>query len=249
MDDLGCVYFDMRNPKWTEDEIVLALDLYFRSEFKDMEPTGNGVIELSELLNVLPGQDRKANDKFRNANGVSMKLQNFKAFDPRYDGKGLDRGSRLDQIVFNRYWDDQESLRRRASQLKSIVEYRDKLPGLETVHDDEVPMTVTEGRTIFKLHRTRERDSKIIKRKKEDVLTKTGKLECEACGFDFKKTYGDLGEAFCEVHHRVPLSELQAETKTSLKDLAVVCANCHRMLHRMKEGRSVKALKSLLQQS
>ncbi len=110
-------------------------------------------------------------------------------------------------------------------------------------------MTVTEGRTIFKLHRTRERDSKIIKRKKEDVLTKTGKLECEACGFDFKKTYGDLGEAFCEVHHRVPLSELQAETKTSLKDLAVVCANCHRMLHRMKEGMSVKALKSLLQQS
>ena len=75
---MGGVYFDMRNPKWTEDEIVLALDLYFRSEFKDMEPTGTGVIELSQLLNVLPGQDRKANDKFRNANGVSMKLQNFK---------------------------------------------------------------------------------------------------------------------------------------------------------------------------
>ena len=59
----------MRNPKWTEDEVVLALDLYFRVEFKDMEPTGEGVMELSELLNALPGQNRKANEKFRNPNG------------------------------------------------------------------------------------------------------------------------------------------------------------------------------------
>ena len=64
----------------------MALDLYFRVEFKDMEPTGEGVMELSELLNALPGQNRKANEKFRNPNGVSMKLQNFKAFDDRYEG-------------------------------------------------------------------------------------------------------------------------------------------------------------------
>ena len=235
----------MRNPKWTEDEVVLALDLYFRVEFKDMEPTGEGVMELSELLNALPGQNRKANEKFRNPNGVSMKLQNFKAFDDRYEGKGLDRGSKLDEEVFRRYEGDQAALRRRAAQLRSIVAHQDGIPSLETVHDDEVPGEVMEGKTVFKLHRTRERDTRITRKKKKDVLEKTGRLECEACGFDFQATYGELGEGFCEVHHRTPLAELDGETKTTLKGLAVVCANCHRMLHRMTDM-SVQGLKDIL---
>ena len=70
-------------------------------------------------------------------------------------------------------------------------------------------------------------------------------MECEACGFDFQSTYGELGEGFCEVHHRTPLAELDGETKTTLKGLAVVCANCHRMLHRMTDM-SVQGLKDIL---
>lgn len=56
---------------------MLALDLYFRVEFKDMEPTGEGVMELSELLNALPGQNRKANEKFRNPNGGQHEAPEF----------------------------------------------------------------------------------------------------------------------------------------------------------------------------
>lgn len=237
----------MRNPPWTEDEVVLALDLYFRLEWKDMEPENEYVVEVSKWLNALPGQGRSTvgDAKYRNPNGVSMKLQNFKAFDPRYDGKGLERGSKMDRKVFERFAEDREGLIMVSSQLKSIIENAESLPDLSAIPDDDIPFEVSEGNVVYRLHRSRERSSKVSKRKKQAVLSATGKLECEACGFDFKATYGDLGNDFCEVHHRVPLSELDAGTKTRLSDLAVVCANCHRMLHRMKEM-SVAGLKRLI---
>ena len=157
----------------------------------------------------------------------------------------VDRGSKLDEEVFRRYEGNQAALKRRAAQLRSIVAHQDGIPSLETVHDEEVPDEVVEGKTVFKLHRTRERDTRITRKKKKDVLEKTGRMECEACGFDFQSTYGELGEGFCEVHHRTPLAELDGETKTTLKGLAVVCANCHRMLHRMTDM-SVQGLKDIL---
>ena len=240
----------MRNPKWTEDEVILALDLYFKLEWKDMEPDNEQVIEVSKWLNALPGQGRAVvgDAKYRNPNGVSMKLQNFKAFDARYDGKGLERGSKMDRKVFGRFVENKDGLKSIADQLKSIIENAETLPDLSFSPDDEAPFEASEGNVVYRLHRSRERSSSVSKKKKQAVLNETGRLECEACGFDFKVTYGDLGNEFCEVHHRVPLSELDAQTKTRLKDLAVVCANCHRMLHRM-EDMSVAGLKQMLDRS
>jgi 5-methylcytosine-specific restriction protein A len=51
------------------------------------------------------------------------------------------------------------------------------------------------------------------------------------CQFDFAATYGLLGREFAEVHHLRPLADLDGPIETTLADLAVVCANCHRMLH------------------
>lgn len=57
---------------------------------------------------------------------------------------------------------------------------------------------------------------------------------CAACGFDFGKIYGTWGKGFAEVHHLIPLkdySDGQHETDPE-KELIVLCANCHRMVHR-----------------
>ncbi|MFC5863815.1 HNH endonuclease [Acidicapsa dinghuensis] len=35
-----------------------------------------------------------------------------------------------------------------------------------------------------------------------------------------------------EVHHVIPISEI-GMTRTKLKDLALLCANCHRYVHRL----------------
>lgn len=74
---------------------------------------------------------------------------------------------------------------------------------------------------------------------------------CEVCEFNFLTYYGDLGKGYAECHHRNPLSERPEELwtqelKTSLEDVAVVCANCHRMLHRRRPALSVNELKTIL---
>ena len=59
-----------------------------------------------------------------------------------------------------------------------------------------------------------------------------------ACGFDFARRYGRRGDKFIEVHHLKPLSwnssgELRQTVPAT--DMAVVCSNCHRMIHRYKD--------------
>ena len=111
-------------------------------------------------------------------------------------------------------------------------------------HDDD--MAFAEGNQALKEHLVRERNQTLVKRKRESVLKATGRLRCEACDFDFLDRYGELGRGFAEVHHRVGLSHHSNEVITRLEDLAVVCSNCHRMLHRRKPLLSVKALRKLL---
>jgi putative restriction endonuclease len=53
------------------------------------------------------------------------------------------------------------------------------------------------------------------------------------CDLHFPDRYGPLGHAFAEAHHLVPLSKVKKCVMTKIDDLATVCANCHRMLHRM----------------
>lgn len=85
-------------------------------------------------------------------------------------------------------------------------------------------------RTILRLHRIRERDSQIIAQAKNAAI-KENRLFCEICLFDFAKRYPTLGDNFIECHHKQPISK-GGLRETKLSDLALVCANCHRMLHR-----------------
>ncbi|MGF7234005.1 MAG: HNH endonuclease [Frankia sp.] len=62
-------------------------------------------------------------------------------------------------------------------------------------------------------------------------IAKVKFLRCEVCGFDFEKTYGSRGAGYIECHHIVPL-HTTGQRATKLDDLALICANCHRMIHR-----------------
>jgi hypothetical protein len=66
----------------------------------------------------------------------------------------------------------------------------------------------------------------------------------------FEKIFGEkIGKRFAEAHHLVPLSKLKHEIKTHLEDLITVCANCHRMLHKMNSERDdVQKLKRIVRQ-
>ena len=58
---------------------------------------------------------------------------------------------------------------------------------------------------------------------------------CQACDLDFEERYGAIGKGFIEAHHLKPISTLAegvAVTYDVAADFAVLCANCHRMIHR-----------------
>jgi 5-methylcytosine-specific restriction protein A len=90
-----------------------------------------------------------------------------------------------------------------------------------------------------------ERNPRAVARKKQSVLEKSGRLECKVCG-DFERVYGILGHGFAECHHILPLSELPFRRETRLIDLVVVCANCHRILHRSRPVLDVERLKRIV---
>jgi 5-methylcytosine-specific restriction enzyme A len=239
----------MRNPKWHRDEIILALDLYFSDDRGPIDDKNKKIIQLSKILNDLPiFQDRPDKDRFRNANGVTLKLSNFLVFDPNYKGKGMKGGSKLDKKIFEEFYWHRKKLKMIAAEIKKIAEDPFLRKELNSVEEDEVTKedSVTEGQVLYKLHKLRERDSKIITRKKEQALIEYKKLACEACIFEFENYYGDIGKGYIECHHRTPLSSFKVASKTTLNDLSLVCSNCHRMLHRRIDTITVEDLKMMI---
>jgi 5-methylcytosine-specific restriction protein A len=237
----------MRNPKWERDEVILALNLYFDENRGTIESNNPKIIELSELLNMLPiHSNRPDEEKFRNPNGVTLKLGNFLALDPNYSGKGMESYSKLDEAVFNEYFENLIELRGVADGIKKVTLSLDYSTNVSSIESDDIEENVREGKVLYKMHKVRERDRKIISKKKAKVFSEKGKLECECCGFDFEKTYGELGKGFIECHHIIPLNKFSDSKETKLEDLALVCSNCHRMLHNRISEVSVSDLRQLL---
>ncbi|TDR32140.1 HNH endonuclease [Hydromonas duriensis] len=113
---------------------------------------------------------------------------------------------------------------------------------------DEI-QSILEGNPRLLTHLRRERSAALVKKKKDATMRATGKLCCEVCGFDFKDAYGDIGDGFCEVHHLLPLSKADGIVKTKLTDLAIVCSNCHRVLHRSNPMLTISNLSKLFKKA
>jgi len=88
-----------------------------------------------------------------------------------------------------------------------------------------------EGRILTVVHRRRERDGRLVDEAKRRALKRDGKLVCQACRFDFARSYGVAGAGIIECHHTRPLHTLAPGEITHVSDLALLCANCHRVVH------------------
>jgi 5-methylcytosine-specific restriction protein A len=234
-----------RNPPWQRDELILALDFYFRHRPSSISKSHPELIALSQLLNSLPiHADRPDAAHFRNPNGVYMKLCNFLRFDPSYEGTGLARGGALEKEIWDLFANNRELLAETAAAIRAGYQNQD-IQVSSNVDEEE---TFPEGRILFRLHRSRERSHLLVKQAKQKAMEQVGRLACTACGFDFAQRYGSLGEGYIECHHTRPLSELLGETQTRLEDIALVCSNCHRMIHRRRPWLSIGGLSDILAQ-
>ena len=222
-----------RGRHWTRDEEILAMDAYVSGvrERKD----DSRFWELCKLL------DRTTDDS------VGMRIANFKGVDPEHPRKGL-TVTRQIQEVWDEFADDRARLKSKAAAIRKRIKAKQnqKLKRSQEPKRKVSIAVAPEGKPLPRSHTVRERNSGLVREKKESVLQKTGRLVCEACGFDFTKKYGERGEGFIECHHTKPLRDLKPGSATRLTDLVLLCSNCHSMVHAKEPWLEMKELVRLI---
>lgn len=233
------------NPHWVRDEMILALDCYFNLGNTPLDKKNLKIIELSQHLAKLPFHkiERRAKT-FRNPDGVALTLLGIAKFDHQSKHK-LKHSSKLAEEVWAEYSNNRVALHKTAEGIISAI-LKINNNEIENESDLEIFDTAPEGRVLTRIHSYRERKPENIEKKKSVVIKRCGNLECEACGFVFEDKYGELGKYYAECHHVIPLSELKSEQKPRIDELAIVCANCHRMIHRKKPWLTIQQLKDII---
>lgn len=226
------------NPNWTRDEVILALDLFLSVDGKVPSKADARIIELSNLLRRLPYHREAAKrPTFRNPDGVGFKLLNLRN---AATGKGLGNISVVDRDVWNEFGHRRDDVARLAAAIRAGI---DSQGDIEDDHETEF----AEGRLLTQLHYRRERSRKL----RTALFTEKSKsgFVCEICDFSRRALPLELQSALFEAHHLVPVAEA-GERRTKVSDLALLCACCHRLIHKLisRERRwiSVSEARSLL---
>ena len=113
---------------------------------------------------------------------------------------------------------------------------------------------VEEGAEVSRSVRIRRRSRRLREAAVEQFKDMhEGRAFCSACGFDFERVYGNLGQGFIEMHHTVPIREADRQKHSLAQALASkrivpLCSNCHRIVHRnLGQMLSLNELKKILQ--
>jgi hypothetical protein len=84
--------------------------------------------------------------------------------------------------------------------------------------------------------------------------TINGHIQCSVCSFDFYVSYGERGRGYIEIHHQKPIFQYEDQDtakflEQALQNVAPLCSNCHRMIHREKNApMPVEELRQLIEQ-
>ena len=158
-----------QNADWSWDEHVLALEFYHQHRQKIPGKKSAEISLLSKTLIALGHRTKVAmTPKFRNANGVYMKMMNFRRIDTEFTslGKsGLSRGALLESRVWDFYRDKQKLLSSHATAIRFALGNEHIAIQLNKDTDGE-EYEGEEGGVLIRLHLSRERDSKLIRKKK-----------------------------------------------------------------------------------
>jgi 5-methylcytosine-specific restriction protein A len=211
------------NPIWTRDETILALDLLYRMGTLDQKHPE--VISLSNLLraaNLVPIDRRK--DNFRNADGVALKLQNLRSVLEPSRALSASKTDRSVVADFPRTF---------ALELAVLASGIREILGNPTIkieyHLEDDDDVFIEGRIQTSRHKSRER----ILRQRLLKKTSDERLVCTICAYAPPDIERDLRESFFEAHHILPLAASTGIRQTKVSDLVLLCAGCHRFLHKL----------------
>jgi 5-methylcytosine-specific restriction protein A len=129
-----------------------------------------------------------------------------------------------------------------------MISLYDQLPflgGADLMEEIENAPVDLEEKKRLKIHQ------KFEGRANTKAVKKIHGYQCQVCNFDFERIYGELGKEYIEAHHLIPYADLEAGKSRRLdphKDFAVLCSNCHRMIHKMSSPADLQKLREIIQQ-
>ena len=118
----------MERKKWTREETILALALYCKIPFGRISKSNPQIQKTADLLG-------------RNPSALSMKMCNFGRFDPELSSrgvKGLQHGSKLDQEVWDEFYQDMERLYNEAEKVAFSTD-------ILLTQDEQAELIIPEG--------------------------------------------------------------------------------------------------------
>lgn len=133
-----------------------------------------------------------------------------------------------------------------------ITDLRELLAIYQTLVDNDKTMgeeeEVPAGSGIEDLRRFRQHKRLERNRKLAEAAKKYHGHSCQTCGFNFQSVYGIIGKGFIEAHHLRSLSKLKGMVVEldPRVDFAVLCPNCHRMIHKTDDPGNLETFKRLL---
>ncbi|HLU83933.1 MAG TPA: HNH endonuclease [Vicingaceae bacterium] len=230
-------------------ELELILPSLYLMRLNGGRITTSELIERLRLIMKPSGEDLQIL-KGRNDDKFSQKVRNLKAHETferfgyaQYKGESRKGYVEITKEGKNHLKDNQEILN---YLLVNDFEYSDLTENLRKVEDNkgrrkiqtfDENIIIQEGIKKVAQVKVYERSSK-LRNYAIDHFTKNGYIACECCSFDFEKFYGsEIGKGFIEIHHTKPIfqyedSDIENTLENALKNLAPVCSNCHRMIHR-----------------
>ena len=186
----------------------------------------------------LPPEVRE-DPRFRNRDGVALKMHNFSSINPDKPEGGMSHGSQLDQKIWDAWAHRPDELSEVVRAIRASAT-RQEISG-DTGEEEEYE--AAEGRLLYRQHRRYERDRGLVARKKKAVLRKTGRLACEVCGFDSQTSRSRL----CRRNRRP--SRCTASPDRREQDEACgsspSVSTCHRVIHAHRPFLTPSALRDV----
>ena len=121
---------------WTRDELIVAINLYCKIPFGQIDSKNPKLIELAERLGRTPGS-------------ISYKLANFSSLDPTLTQKGAGNVSKLDREVWAEFYDNWEA------KLSESETKMAELKGATEVPEKMSEIKIPEGETREAIVKTR----------------------------------------------------------------------------------------------
>lgn len=124
----------------------------------------------------------------------------------------------------------------------------------EVIEKDFKNLVIEEGYAIAVNQKEKRKRSRKLTELARDHFSVNGRISCRGCNFNFDDFYGKSARNYIEIHHLKPIFTYKAEDisqslEQALQNVAPVCSNCHRMIHRNPDNiLSIEDLTKLIQE-